>query len=477
MASLLSKQEPIVDMPDDPIGWMNKFFRIPRIEVADMRLHLQPYQEEALRIALSRDAEGKYNYSIVLWGDIKKSIKSCIAAAVHLFKAWHTEHGSYYIIANDLKQANSRVAFYIRRAIELHPELSKKCKVKPSGYTIEFPNKAIIEAIPVDPSGEAGSNADGTEWTELWGATTDAADMMWTEMAVPPNKFGYAQRWIDSYAGFEEESNLLYRQYETGVLKGTRIHPDYPFYENRSAKMFSLWNEEPRCPWQTPLYYATEETLYTPSEFNRIHRNKWAHATATFCPPEWWTACQGIVPQYKKEICVGAIDGGISNDSFGLIVMSKDGDKTVVRYAKCWYPPRNGDIDFEGTPEAPGPQMEIERLSKEYNIAEWAFDPMHVKDMVNRMQKKGVAYFYEFSQGNMRLEADKAWYDKIMRREVLHSGEYDLEEHIKNSNAQTISVEGKQFLRIVKRSQDKKVDLNVCASMASHELHIGLFIQ
>src|SRR3990170_6460465 len=141
----------------DLVRWIKKEFLIPETKndlKLQGRLDLQPYQEDTLREALSRDRHGKFKYSIIVWSDIKKSIKSTIAASVNLARAWHTEWGEYYVIANDLKQADSRVAKYIRRAIELNPKLRRIAKTV--GYTTKLPSSSFIEAIPIDPTGEAG---------------------------------------------------------------------------------------------------------------------------------------------------------------------------------------------------------------------------------------------------------------------------------------------------------------------------------
>src|SRR6185295_9460826 len=148
-----------------------------------------------------KDASGQYVYSVIIWSDIKKSIKSSIAAAVALYRAEQVRYGSIKIVANDLKQADSRVAFYARRAMELNPAHFSSWKIKPSGYRIETPNHTVIEAIPVDPKGEAGGNDDLIIFSELWAANQTAAQRMWTEMTLSPTKYGYSQRWVETYAG------------------------------------------------------------------------------------------------------------------------------------------------------------------------------------------------------------------------------------------------------------------------------------
>lgn len=481
-----AKVEPISLMPNDPVGWIEKFFRIPKSEREDQRLILAPYQKYVLNKAFERDERGLYKYSTVVWSDLKKSFKSVIAAAVILWKAYHSEWGTFYIVANDLKQADSRVGFYTRRAIQLHPQLNRECVIRPSGYTITFPNHASIEMIPIDPEGEAGSNADFIEWTESWGLTSAAHVRMFAEMAIPPAKLGRAIRWTDSYAGFAGESLVLEQLYDVGVTHGTRIHDDYELYENRSARMLTLWNTKARLEWHTPEHLASEEQVLTPDNYARFYLNQWASSSSPFVPREWWMACQREVEPYAGEPCVMAVDAGIMDDAFGVLVLSKKKDIVTVRYARAWLPPPHGQIDFEGTEENPGPEMEIVRLCKEFLVIELAFDAMHISDLMARLEKKHGIHVYNFSQGQLRLVADKALRDSIRNRTIAHAGEPDLTAHVFNANAKiqqaASSTEGgaqsaHETIRIVKRNHNLKCDLAVCLSMGNHELRVAYNIE
>lgn len=178
----LTKEKPswepyALEAQADPVAWIEKHFRIP--ETPDHRLQLGDYQRKVLGEVLAQDIQGNFPYSVIVWGDIKKSIKSCIAAAVVLWMCWVKPWASVKIVANDLKQADSRVAYYLRRSIELNPEMAQWIRVRPSGYTVSFPNHSKIEAIPVDPSGEAGGNDDMIVFSELWAAKNDLAKRMW----------------------------------------------------------------------------------------------------------------------------------------------------------------------------------------------------------------------------------------------------------------------------------------------------------
>lgn len=454
----------------DPIRWIETHFRIP--ETKDNRIILADYQKDALRQALTLDADGNFPYSIIIWSDIKKSIKSTIAAAVVLWRAFNTPWATIKIIANDLKQADSRVSYYARRAIELHPRMREIVKVRVSGYTMGFPNHTIVEAIPVDPAGEAGGNDDMIVYSELWGFKNKLALKMWSEGTLSPTKFGKSFRWIETYAGFTGESPVLEQLYDAGVKQGVRVpwasnySPELELYENKTGRMLCLWNQTPRMPWQTPEYYGSEEAILAPQEYLRMHRNQWVSSSDAFVPPEWWDACTDRNLHPDKELPhVMALDAAVKNDSFAIILVCNSGLNTVddnqtfyIRYSRSYKPPKGGQIDFIEV------EQEIRRLIAEYNVIEMAFDPYQLANMAQVFRQDLLVNVREFNQGKDRLIADKSLQSMIRDRKIFHDGSPDLREHILNANAQ--ASEDGHGLRMVKRSESGKIDLAVALSMA-----------
>lgn len=446
--------------PDDPVGWIQEYFRIP--ETDDKRLHFDPYQEACLKEALRRDESGKFVYSVVLWSDIKKSIKSTIAASVILWRAYHTSWGQFLIVANDLKQADSRVGYYFRRAIELNPTLRNECKVR--NYRVEMPNKAFIEAIPIDPTGEAGGNADMVAFSELWGAHQTAQKRMWTETTLPPLKFGYSQRWIETYAGFTGESELLEQLYDTGVKHGHQLElTDAPekleVFANDTARLFCLWNTQPRLPWQLPEYYAQEEAILTPEEFARVHRNQWARGQEAFVPPEWWDACgkEPFDDIRPDEPVILSADAGVVSDCFAVVLVTRRGEKVQVHYARKWQP--DGKLlDFRPI------EAEIRRLINTYNVIEVTYDEYQLVDMMGRIRAEEAVKVRKFPQDAPRAVADKRLYDLIRERRIQHRNEPDLREHVLAANRKPAD---ENKLRLIKRSPNDKIDLTVAVSMGA----------
>lgn len=467
--------------PDDPfinpdvVDWIERHFLIP--ETSDNHLRLQPYQQRMLREALQQE-NGQFKYSTIVWCDIKKSAKSTITAAVALWRAFQVEWGQVVLVANDLKQADTRVGYYLRRAIELNPEIRKRAKAV--NYLVTLDNHTRIESVPIDPSGEAGGGADMVVFSELWGAHQRAQQHMWTEMTLSPLKFGRSFRWVETYAGFSGESPLLEKLYQDGVKDGrlvpwaNDIEPPAEVYVNEAGRLLCMWNTYTRSPWQTPEYYAQEAASLTEDEFERVHRNQWISSVNAFISKAWWEACRddAIPPLEPQQPVILALDAAVSGDTFGVLLLSgRRGYREErffssvgiadVRLAMAFRPPKGGKLDYAPI------DAEVRRLCEQYNVIELVADPYQLHDMTQRISNELIANIYLFSQGAERLVADKALQDKIRDRRIHHDGNLDLAEHIVNANAKE---EGDNKLRLIKRADHLKIDLAVCLSMASDRL-------
>lgn len=487
LADALSRVKTVEqDTPARPpiVPWIEENFYLP-----DTRklIRLFDFQRRALERAVSTEADGKYRYTTVLWSWIKKSAKTSIVSAVCDYIADNTPNGRIALVANDLNQADSRVGDYIRLSIQTAQKQGKRrgIKISASNYRIDYPNGARIEMLPIDPTGEAGGNHDLIVFSELHGWKSKAHLKMWAEMTISPNKFGRAQRWIDTYAGYDGESPVLENLYDYVVTSGRRIWEDFEAYEN--GQTFACWVTQPMFPWQTKEYYAEEAATQTPAEFDRMHRNKWVSSSNTFIQPEQWDACKvaelppletvdktqsysGRNPVTNKSQWVFAIDAAVSGDCFGIVGVTKHYRPEtkdylfVPRYARKWTPEPGRKLDFAE------PEAEIRRLNDSgIRIVNWVYDEYQMHELATRLRRDGIGWFKAFPQGKDRLIADKMLYDLITNRQIAHDGSlHDLREHLTNANAETT---GDNKLRIVKRNEALKIDLAVCLSMGIFEAH------
>ena len=168
-------------------------------------------------------------------------------------------YAEIYCLANDGKQSADRVLAALKKANTLG-NLGWRDKMT----RVDLPNRSFIEAIPVDPTGEAGANPTGTFFSEMWGFRLQAKERLWSEFTIPPTRFGRAIRWVESYAGYVGESPILEQLYDQGVNEGRPYGgdlSDLSVYVNERARLFCYWDHEPRMAWQTPEYYEAEAAL------------------------------------------------------------------------------------------------------------------------------------------------------------------------------------------------------------------------
>lgn len=454
--------KPTTEPLPDPIPWIENHFYL--YDTGQL-MTLYECQRRPLERALSRGADGRFVYNTVLWSWPKKSAKSSVIAAVADYTASTRQRASVKLVANDLKQADSRVGMYLRESIKLGQQAGKRntaIRMTPSGYKTQYPNGSIIECVPIDPSGEAGGNDDLIVYSELHGWKSKAHQRMWSEMTLSPNKFGNSQRWVDTYAGYQGESPILENLYKVGVKQGRQIWDDLEVYENPTAKMLTVWVTKPMLPWQLDAsgieYYAQEAAQLTPNEFDRMHRNAWVSSEDVFVPYETWLNCGTIEYEHvhDDEPLIMAIDAGVSSDTFAIVVVTRRGDKVQVHHAQKWQPEHGEKLDFAI------PEKEIRRLLNTYNIIEIAFDPYQMIDMAGRLRSEEFANMHEFNQAGPRAKADKRLYDLIMTRQIQHKNHPDLNAHVKNANRKPED----DKLRIIKRSQELKIDLVIALAMA-----------
>lgn len=340
--------------------------------------------------------------------------------------------------------------------------------------------------VAIDPRGEAGGNDDITVFSELWGWKHKSHKDMWAEMTISPNRFGYAQRWIDTYAGYEGESPILEQLYDELILKGEQITIGSNPECYVSGGMFGTWVTKHYLPWQTKAYYDNERRNLTALQFDRLHWNRWVTSEDSFIPMEWWDECAtDDIPELgKSEEIVITLDAGVDSDCFAMVAVSRDRrrrsrlvqtedgmimeapDVLIRRYARQWTPPKNEKLKFwSDDPAEETPASELKRLIKGNNVVQVAYDPWQLEHFVSQLEAETGVWFDPFIQGGERELADKMLHDMIREKQLLHSGnDNDLRTHIGNANKKALG-EGRR-LRIVKRNEKLKIDLTVALAMA-----------
>jgi len=239
----------------DVCGWIDK--HIKRNEKGTP-FQLTTHQREILRLAFAFDAEGRLAYDTIIFSCPKKSGKTTINAVISLWWAFTQEPpNEIKVTANDLEQAVGRVFKNMAGLIKHNPDLARRAAVQVKQILIRS-SETIIDAIGSDYKGEAGSDHGLTSWDELWGYSSESSRRLYEELTPVPTRTN-SIRVISTYAGWENESTLLWDLYKQSVGpeehpegQGTRIHPTLPIYAHPTARLFAYWDHTPRMPWQTP---------------------------------------------------------------------------------------------------------------------------------------------------------------------------------------------------------------------------------
>lgn len=496
LADSMSLEQERIAAKEDIVGWAEEHFYI---EETEEPIKLEPHQAAVLRYAFQRNEQGRYRWHTIIYSGPKKCGKTTIGGLVTRWAAetWG-RYGEVLCVGNDAKQAQERAYQKLRVSCEMTPGYQKGRQVLPGRWKIQSKESQCltsgtkVRAIATDYAGEAGANPILIVWTELWGFIHRDALRFWAEMAPSPTKPD-SITWVETYAGYEGESELLWGLYESTVLEGRQLTAGelgapgafeeapnadslVPCYVNEATGMFAYWDDEEvarRMSWQKgehgQAYYQSEAARQTPSQFTRLHLNKWVSAESEFVPMALWDRCKQVpwpLEEGERTPLIIGLDAAVTQDNFGLVVVSRDPDRPVdslaVRMCYVWKPPPGGTIDFSL------PEKAVREICENFNVVQIAYDPHQLHDMSSRLMKEGVGWFRSFGQVEERLTSDKLLLDLIVQKRLRHDGDLNLREHIANANAKKPINEDNR-IRIVKKSESRKIDLAVALSMAGQE--------
>ncbi len=245
---------------------------------------------------------------------------------------------------------------------------------------------------------------------------------------------------------------------------------------NRFAFRFLPWQVRPGrdADWYAAVEADAVDSSLMKQEYPATPDEAFeASEVDTFLPDiALWDACVDpmLPPLGPYEPCVLALDAAESNDTFGMVIVSKhpaDPSRIAVRLARGYAPTPGVPLDFDAIED------DIRDMVRRCAVQQIAYDPFLLGQTIRRLTtgaNRITAPCVPFPQGAQRLEADKGLYDLITQRRMAHSGLLvDLREHLANANRK-IDTESRK-LRIVKRTYAKKIDLAVALSMAAQRMN------
>jgi hypothetical protein len=196
-----------------PISFIETVLRDPETRKPFV---LSDAERRFLTLAFALDDNGRLKYPELVFGAIKKSGKTTLAAIIMLTMVllFGGRFAEGYCVANDLEQAVSRVFTMVRRIVEASPLLRSIARI--TSDRIVFPAlDASIIALASDAASAAGGNPTITCFDELWGYTSERSHRLFDEMIMSPAR-RISCRLTVSYAGFSGESLLLEQLYKRG---------------------------------------------------------------------------------------------------------------------------------------------------------------------------------------------------------------------------------------------------------------------
>lgn len=452
-----------------------------------------PHQKKIFDTALNMNPKtGVFDYQTVLYSCLKKSGKTACAAAVG---AWYLEEvggagTETYCVANDLEQAEGRVMkdikYHFSKRIENRDPFYNNKTGRDMFYTdknttvniyrLELPNDSFMQALAQSYKSVAGARHALTLFEEIWGISSELSRRVWDEMTPIPT-IPNSLRFIATYAGFENESDLLWDLYLQGVDsneheqgKATRIMDDLPCYVNKS--LFTYWDHEPRMPWQTDAYYDQQMESLRPAAYLRLHMNQWVTSHEQFIPIEWYDIAAKNYhapatiwddhPFRHFPITIG-VDAGQLRDSTALVGVGYDAKRGKVGevFHYIWTPSPGDPIDLESTVET-----ELIKLCKQFSVAKILYDKTHLIQTMLRLGKRNFPVeAYEQTTPNM-VQASQLLYELMKNRNFETYMDDEARRHIQMAVAETTS----RGFRIVKSRTSKRhrIDYSVALAMACY---------
>lgn len=462
--------------PPDIIEWGQTSFIDPTTERC---IVFADHQIRLLRAIFKLIWEHKVN--TIVWSEIKKSGKTAIAGLVGAYWGSYIEAPNEIItVANDQEQSQGRIY------AAMVPTLKKLGWSVPERMPLmeNKQNGSAIKAIGTNYSGEAGGNPGLTLWSELWAFTSESRKRLFDELThVPTRK--YSIRWVETYAGFLNESDLLWDLYSVAFKDGKETEPlgeridgveDLPIWYIPESKTVVYWSHTPRMPWQTTEFIDSQRNApgMRPATFRRLWCNEWVSSEDQFITLAMYDAlenCEPLDEQGDNRILVLGADASVANDSSAVIAATWDRNRKAPDIIAAW----------EWRPkEVEGSERTIVNLSKTVkDKVKWLIENFTVEavyydeyqlhsimtDLKEEFDRLGTRkLFVDFPQNSGRIESDQALYNWINLQQLRVIKHPRLKQHMLNAVAR----ETERGFRLDKESTSQKIDLAVASAMACY---------
>lgn len=456
---------------------------------------LDQYQKDILNYLLTPDASGRFPYSTIIWSQPKKHGKTQIAAAVGAWYSAEIESPNLVLCVGDSKEQATGLIF--KSALPTFAAYG--ADVPKSAETgepvVKLDNGTIFKAIPASPTGQAGLNYGLTLFSELWTFKTANHAKLWAELTPVPTRRN-SIRWVETYAGYEDESSVLLDQFlrifaDTSEMEAREADGETYLYGARPVPELSHIQTEghPAC-WHIPeegLFYFCDHEIraswlqgevgasylraqrggLTHSHYVRLWENRWQSSIGNYLNPEWYLDALNLTGERIVPMVLAG-DASQRNDTTSLVGVEKviipifgelQERYRVVR-VRVWNP-QGKDIDLDETIA----KEVISVYEAGLMAGSFYYDPYQMHQVAVNLRKKKIPC-KEFNQGTERLLADTFLRSLFKKRLIDCYPSPTLGAHLRAAKGK----EGdNEQVRIIKGklSSSGKVDAAVALSMAA----------
>jgi phage terminase large subunit-like protein len=445
----------------DPIRFIETVLYDPE---TDQPFKLLPAEKQFLAFVFKLDDDGRLMFPELVFGAIKKSGKTTLAAIIMLAMVllFGGRFAEGYCIANDLEQAQSRVFAIVKRIVQASPLLKREARITADRVVFAAFFDATIIALasgPAGAAGAAGANPVITCVDEPWGVTSESGYRLFEEMIPPPTR-KIACRLSVSYAGFEGDSKLLEALYKRGMAL-----PEVGPSLRAGDGMLFAWHHEPIAPWQTEAWLSEMRRSLRPNQYLRMIENRWVTSESSFVDLSKWDRCVDprlghVVTDHSLPIYIG-VDASTKRDQSAVVAVMWDQAAQQVRLVThvVFQPSPDDPLDFESTIE-----RSLLDLHKRFSIRQILFDPWQMQATAQRLTRAGLP-IVEFPQSSPNLtSASQNLYELIEGQNIVAYPDAGMRLAI----SRAVAVETPRGWRISKEKQSHKIDVVVALAMACH---------
>jgi phage terminase large subunit-like protein len=446
--------------------WVEHFIVLP----GGKPIELQSHQVQILDHVFTPDDNGKFPYTTVIYSAPKKSGKTGIEAIVMAYFGFNIEAPNEIICAaNKADQAISKAFREMKGFITRNHNLKGEI-VRQADDRLELKNGTILQAIPNNAAGEAGSNHGLTVWDEIWGFNSERDRQLYEELTPVPTRKN-SIRFIGTYAGYEGQKTILEDLYHEIFDANDKVKEDVtrPLGEDlpcyAKGDLFVYWDHEPRMPWQTTEYYASQRRSLRPNTYLRLHENRWVSNESGLFDMEKWDRC--VDPSHRPPMSTTerqimlyvGVDASLKKDRSAVVSVYKDENgRLMLGPKRFWQPSKANPMDLEATMEA-----FLLDLHRGYCLRTVRYDPYQFHRSAMTLRNKGLP-MEEFPQvtGNL-TDMGQNIYDLVEYRNIVLYACKDL----RYEATCAIAKETERGIQITKVKSSQKIDQIVALAMAA----------